>query len=238
MWSVPDPVDPNYIWADLEDGALTDLQSQRRSVARFIRPYDAFPGSFLGPFDLSKVPRIVSTGIRRSRLPRGTVISRGSAVTSSSKRSIAARHWTAISPDLTRNIKEHQQPSGGPLAKDVSGAEYSDTLLYIEGSATQSRRDLGRNRRRPRADDARCFDGPGSLEQRHAARYAGVRAHGNGRAVAAGRRHRLRVRRQPSHAVTMRLMFSSRTTTATTWTKIVDGSAGRSVRTHASSRYA
>ena len=31
-------------------------------------------------------------------------------------------------------MKEHQQPSGGPLAKDVSGAEYSDTILDIEGS--------------------------------------------------------------------------------------------------------
>ncbi len=44
-------------------------------------------------------------------------------------------HWTAISPDLTRNIKAHQAPAGGPLALDVSGAEYSDTLLDIEGSA-------------------------------------------------------------------------------------------------------
>jgi hypothetical protein len=43
--------------------------------------------------------------------------------------------WTVISPDLTRNVKSHQLPSGGPLAKDVSGAEYSDTILYIEGSA-------------------------------------------------------------------------------------------------------
>jgi hypothetical protein len=43
--------------------------------------------------------------------------------------------WRPISPDLTRNITEHQLPSGGPLAKDVSGAEYSDTILYIEGSS-------------------------------------------------------------------------------------------------------
>ncbi len=43
--------------------------------------------------------------------------------------------WSIVSPDLTRNLKEHQVPSGGPLAKDVSGAEYSDTILYIEGSA-------------------------------------------------------------------------------------------------------
>jgi hypothetical protein len=43
-------------------------------------------------------------------------------------------HWKVISPDLTLNIKAHQQPSGGPLVHDVSGAEYSDTILYIEGS--------------------------------------------------------------------------------------------------------
>ncbi|MDQ2680812.1 MAG: hypothetical protein M3Y21_07315, partial [Candidatus Eremiobacteraeota bacterium] len=44
------------------------------------------------------------------------------------------QHWTPISPDLTLNIKAHQQPSGGPLALDVSSAEFSDTILDIEGS--------------------------------------------------------------------------------------------------------
>jgi hypothetical protein len=43
-------------------------------------------------------------------------------------------HWTVISPDLTRNIKAHQQPSGGPISLDVSSAEYSDNALDIEGS--------------------------------------------------------------------------------------------------------
>ena len=44
------------------------------------------------------------------------------------------RTWTVISPDLTRNIKEHQNPAGGPITHDVSGAEYTDTILDIEGS--------------------------------------------------------------------------------------------------------
>jgi len=35
---------------------------------------------------------------------------------------------------LTLNLKAHQQPAGGPLALDVSGAEFSDDLLDIEGS--------------------------------------------------------------------------------------------------------
>ena len=55
MWTIPDPIDPNYVWADLEDGALT-IFDRATGVSRFIRPYDPFPGSFLGPFDLSKVP--------------------------------------------------------------------------------------------------------------------------------------------------------------------------------------
>jgi photosystem II stability/assembly factor-like uncharacterized protein len=44
------------------------------------------------------------------------------------------RSWTVVSPDLTRNVKAHQQPAGGPIGNDVSGAEYSDTILDIEGS--------------------------------------------------------------------------------------------------------
>jgi photosystem II stability/assembly factor-like uncharacterized protein len=43
--------------------------------------------------------------------------------------------WKAISPDLTRNEKEKQQSSGGPIVKDNSGAEVYDTLLVIAPSA-------------------------------------------------------------------------------------------------------
>ncbi len=42
--------------------------------------------------------------------------------------------WTVISPDLTRNLKSHQNPAGGPIVNDVSGAEYTDTILDIEAS--------------------------------------------------------------------------------------------------------
>jgi photosystem II stability/assembly factor-like uncharacterized protein len=44
------------------------------------------------------------------------------------------RHWSIISPDLTRNDRSHQQISGGPITQDVSGAETSDTLLCIAPS--------------------------------------------------------------------------------------------------------
>jgi len=41
------------------------------------------------------------------------------------------RTWKPISPDLTRNDKEKQQSSGGPIMKDNSGAEVYDTILSI-----------------------------------------------------------------------------------------------------------
>ena len=83
-------------------------------------------------------------------------------------------HWTAISPDLTRNIKEHQLPAGGPLAHDVSGAEYSDTILDIEGSPLNKGEIWVGTDDGARAADARRRR---ALAERHAAgRAASTRA--------------------------------------------------------------
>jgi photosystem II stability/assembly factor-like uncharacterized protein len=43
-------------------------------------------------------------------------------------------HWDAISPDLTRNDKSKQQPSGGPINIDDSGTEYYDTIFAVAES--------------------------------------------------------------------------------------------------------
>jgi len=42
--------------------------------------------------------------------------------------------WTAISPDLTRNDKSKQGPSGGPITKDNTSVEYYDTVFYVAES--------------------------------------------------------------------------------------------------------
>jgi photosystem II stability/assembly factor-like uncharacterized protein len=132
MWAVPDPIDPRYIWTDLEDGVVT-IFDRKTEVSRFIRPYDAFPGSFLGPFDLSQAAYRFNWDSPIAFAPWDGHIGwyGGNVVFQSTDR---GETWTIVSPDLTRNIKAHQLPAGGPLAKDVSGAEYSDTILYIEGS--------------------------------------------------------------------------------------------------------
>jgi photosystem II stability/assembly factor-like uncharacterized protein len=43
-------------------------------------------------------------------------------------------HWDAISPDLTRDDKSKQQPSGGPITIDDSGTEYYDTIFAVAES--------------------------------------------------------------------------------------------------------
>jgi len=132
MWTVPDPANARYVWADLEDG-LVSVFDRVAETARFVRPYDAFPGSFVGPFDLRTVPYRFNwdSPIAFAPWDPHVVWFGGNVVFQTTDR---GERWTVISPDLTRNIKAHQQPTGGPLAHDVSGAEYSDTILDIEGS--------------------------------------------------------------------------------------------------------
>jgi photosystem II stability/assembly factor-like uncharacterized protein len=43
-------------------------------------------------------------------------------------------HWQAISPDLTRNDKSKQQPSGGAINIDDTGTEYYDTIFAVAES--------------------------------------------------------------------------------------------------------
>jgi photosystem II stability/assembly factor-like uncharacterized protein len=48
------------------------------------------------------------------------------------------QRWTAISPDLTRNDKSRQQPSGGPITKDNTSIEYYGTIFAIAPSPRDS----------------------------------------------------------------------------------------------------
>jgi photosystem II stability/assembly factor-like uncharacterized protein len=47
-------------------------------------------------------------------------------------------HWTAVSPDLTRNDKSRQQASGGPITKDNTSIEYYGTIFTIAPSPRDS----------------------------------------------------------------------------------------------------
>lgn len=42
--------------------------------------------------------------------------------------------WSIISPDLTRNDKSKQKPSGGPITLDITSVEYYDTIFTVAES--------------------------------------------------------------------------------------------------------
>ena len=129
MWGVPDPSDPNIIMSDSQTGVITQFNKTTRQN-RLVMPYFDFDRN---SFDLFK---------RKYRFNWDSPIAfapwdphmlwiGGDVVFQSMDRGL---HWKPISPDLTLNLKSHQQPPGGPLALDVSSAENSDTILDIEGS--------------------------------------------------------------------------------------------------------
>ena len=129
QWAIPDPGDPNVIWSDGQDGALFTYKRHSREYT-FVEPYftsvqqdyniasSPYRFNWESPIGFAPWnPRIVWFG--------------GNVVFQSTD---GGHTWHSISPDLTRNVKAHQGPSGGPITHDVTGAEYTDTILDIEGS--------------------------------------------------------------------------------------------------------
>lgn len=128
----PDPLDPNLIWNDIENGVtgIFDVRSQQY--------YDItpFPRDTNG-IGIDKLPYRFNWDSPLAFSPQNPHVAYfgGNVVFRTDDR---GKHWTVISPDLTRNIKEHQLPSGGPVTLDVSGAEFSDTILDIAPSPVQA----------------------------------------------------------------------------------------------------
>ena len=133
QWGIPEPDDPNWIWSDSQNGSLTIFNRVTKDGWSG-QPYFQ-TGKESWTIAISKYRFNWESPIAFApwRAANGSVIGwlGGNAVFQTTDR---GKSWTVISPDLTRNIKAHQLPSGGPITNDVSGAEYHDTILDIEGS--------------------------------------------------------------------------------------------------------
>ncbi len=129
QWAIPDPRNANIIWSDGQDGALF-VYNRRSREYLFTQPYFT---SVQEQFDIAKSPYRFNWESPIGFAPWNprTAWFGGNVVFQSSDGGI---HWKPISPDLTRNDKAHQAPAGGPITHDVTGAEYTDTILDIEGS--------------------------------------------------------------------------------------------------------
>ena len=131
QYVVPAPGDARIIYATTDDGNATRYdRATRRS--RSINPYlnDILAGSLLSgkPMAEQKYRFNWTTPIAVSATDANDIDLGGNVVFHSTD---GGRHWTVISPDLTRNDKARQGASGGPVTKDMSGAETYDTLQSL-----------------------------------------------------------------------------------------------------------
>jgi len=128
MWALLDPTDTNFVWttstnSDTGQVFLFDRRTQQvADVSPYARSNADTPAILAYRFNWDS-PIAFTFGTPPHVLVGGNV------VFDSADR---GQHWTAISPDLTRNEKSHQQASGAPIDLDLSGAETSDTILDVE----------------------------------------------------------------------------------------------------------
>ncbi len=126
MWAVVDPKDPQYIWSTStnSDTGQVYLWNERTTQAYDVSP-DAESNGELAARDL-RYRFNWDTPIAFTN--DGDALVGGNVVFKSSDRGST---WYRISPDLTRDDKSKQGPSGGPIAYDQSGAEFYDTILSL-----------------------------------------------------------------------------------------------------------
>lgn len=129
QWAIPDPRNPNVIWSDGQDGALFIFNRRTREYT-FTQPYFT---SVQQDYNIASSPYRFNWESPLGFAPWNPRVAwfGGNVVFQSTD---GGYKWTPISPDLTRNDKSHQAPAGGPITHDVTGAEYTDTILDIEGS--------------------------------------------------------------------------------------------------------
>lgn len=127
-WIVPDPRDPNIVYAGSYDGLITRFNKKNGQE----QDISAWPLNPMGSGAADLKYRFQWTAPIAISLQDPNVVYHGAQVLF--KTSDGGMSWTAISPDLTRNDKSKQQSSGGPIMKDNTSVEYYDTIFCIAPS--------------------------------------------------------------------------------------------------------
>jgi photosystem II stability/assembly factor-like uncharacterized protein len=124
----PDPRDPNIVYAGDYQGNLTRFDhrtNQVKDIAVWPELSDARGAAPLDHRFQWTAPIVISPH------DPNTIYYGGERIF---KTTDGGAHWEAISPDLTRNDKSKQQPSGGLITVDDTGTEYYDTVFSIAPS--------------------------------------------------------------------------------------------------------
>jgi photosystem II stability/assembly factor-like uncharacterized protein len=125
QYAVPGLNGSNLIYSDSQYGEIESLDRETGQT-RHVRPYMLSQGD-MALADLKyrfnwTSPIAVSPTNGKEVYLAGNVVFRSTD---------GGEHWTAISPDLTRNDKSKQVLTGGDILKDLSGAENYDTILSM-----------------------------------------------------------------------------------------------------------
>ncbi len=127
----PDPRDANIVYA-ADNGAILTRFDKRTEQAQDVSPWPLDTSGHAAE-DLKHrfqwtYPLVISPNDPNEIYAGAEVVF---------KSTDQGHSWTAISPDLTRNDKSKQKPSGGPITLDITSIEYYDTVFTIAESPVQ-----------------------------------------------------------------------------------------------------
>src|SRR6266849_1999196 len=127
----PDPNDPEIVYAGSYGGEITRLD-HRTGETQAVNPWPVNPIGWAAAdvkhrFQWTE-PILFSPHDAKTLYFAGEMLF---------KTTDGGMSWSTISPDLTRNDKQKQQASGGPITKDNTGVEVYDTIFSVVESAVQ-----------------------------------------------------------------------------------------------------
>ncbi len=124
----PDPKNPDVIYANSDSGQMTryDLHTNN------FRDVSVYPLDVSGNGAANLQFRLQWTEPLFVSLHDSNVLYTAAQFVMRS--ADQGQSWKVISPDLTRNDKSKQQPSGGPITLDITSVEYYDTVFALAES--------------------------------------------------------------------------------------------------------
>ncbi|HKE56859.1 MAG TPA: hypothetical protein VKB46_09165 [Pyrinomonadaceae bacterium] len=131
-WIAPSPKDSEIIFAGSYGGLITRYDHHTGQL-RDINPY---PNNPMGAgADVLKYRFQWNFPLVFSPHDANTLYTAANVLFKSTNE---GQSWEVISPDLTRNDKAKQGPSGGPITKDNTSIEYYDTIFTVMESPVQA----------------------------------------------------------------------------------------------------
>ena len=130
-FAVPHPRDPDIVYAGCTDGGLSRYDHRTRRT----QSIDPWPETSMGAGAAEQRYRFQWTAPTAVSPHEPEVLYHaGNVVFRSTDRGMS---WTVISPDLTRDDKSKQGPSGGPITRDNVGTEFYGTIFAMAESPRQ-----------------------------------------------------------------------------------------------------